>query len=330
MGPGLLAQLVVEKICDHLPVHRQQQRLERDGIKLPYSTLNDGFAKTAELITPVYKALVSETLSADYLQADETVVPVLDKDKKGSTHRGYYWLYQDNVNKLVVFDYQPGRGREGPSEMLKDFYGTLQTDAYSAYNSIVDTNNITLIHCLAHARRYFADAIYSDRERAEYVLGQLQLVYQIERDSRALNHDNEKRAVSRQKHSLPILQELGIWMEDQYKQVLPQSPIGKALAYSIKRWDKLCAFVYDGKLHPDNNAAERSIRATVIGRKNYLFAGSHESAKRIAMLYSLIGTCKLHNINPSLWLKDVLTIINDHPINRIKELLPHIWITKQK
>ncbi|QHS58384.1 IS66 family transposase [Chitinophaga agri] len=330
MGPGLLAQLVVEKICDHLPVHRQQQRLERDGIKLPYSTLSDGFAKTAALITPIYRALVTEVLNADYLQADETSVPVLDKDKKGSTHRGYYWLYQDNINKLLVFDYQPGRGREGPAEMLKDFYGTLQTDAYSAYNSIVDTNNITLIHCLAHARRYFSDAIYSDRERAEYVLEQLQLVYQIERDSRALNHDNEKRAASRQKHSLPILKKLGSWMEDQYKQVLPQSPIGKALAYSIKRWDKLCAFVYDGKLHPDNNAAERSIRATVIGRKNYLFAGSHESAKRIAMLYSLIGTCKLHNINPSLWLKDVLMVINDHPINRIKELLPHIWITKQK
>lgn len=330
MGPGLLAQLVVDKICDHLPLHRLQQRLERDGVKLPYSTLSDGFAKVAQLLTPLYDALVTETLNADYLQADETCVPVLDKDKKGATHKGYYWLFQDSVNKLVVFDYRPGRGREGPSEMLKSFYGTLQTDGYAGYNNIVDANNITLIHCLAHARRYFAEAAYADRARSEHVLEQIQLVYQVERESRALNHNNDQRATLRQQKSLPVLQQLGRWMEDQYKQVLPQSPIGKALAYSIKRWDKLCAFVYDGKLHPDNNAAERSIRATVIGRKNYLYAGSHESAKRIAMLYSLIGTCKLHDVNPSLWLKHVLTVINDHPINRIKELLPHIWITKQK
>lgn len=330
MGPGLLAQMVVDKICDHLPIHRLKQRFEREGVKLPYSTLSDGFAKAAELITPLYNILVKETLNAEYLQADETVVPVLDKDKKGATHKGYYWLYQDSVNKLVVFDYQPGRGREGPTEMLKNFYGTLQTDAYTAYNSIADANNITLIHCLAHARRYFAEATYSDRVRAEYVLGQIQLVYQVERESKALSQNNEQRAALRQIKSLPILKALGQWMEDQYKQVLPQSPIGKALAYSIKRWDKLCAFVYNGSLSPDNNSAERSIRATVLGRKNYLFAGSHESAKRITMLYSLIGTCKMHNVNPTLWLKDVLTVINDFPINRVKELLPHIWITKQK
>jgi transposase len=330
MGPGLLAQLVVDKICYHLPIHRLQQRFERDGVKLPYSTLSDGFAKVAELITPVYNALVTETLNADYLQADETTVPVLDKDKKGATHKGYYWLVQDSINKLVVFDYRPGRGREGPSEMLKNFYGTLQTDGYAGYNSIVDANNITLIHCLAHARRYFAEAAYSDKARSEYVLEQIQHIYQVERESCALKYNNDQRAILRQEKSLPILKELGKWMEEQYIQVLPQSPIGKALAYSIKRWDKLCAFVYDGKLHLDNNAVERSIRATVIGRKNYLFAGSHEAAKRIAILYSLIGTCKLHNINPNQWLKDVLTVINDHPINRIKELLPHIWITKQK
>ena len=119
-------------------------------------------------------------------------------------------------------------------------------------------------------------------------------------------------------------------MELQYAEVLPKSPIGKALAYSIKRWEKLSAYVYNGALMPDNNAAERSIRSTVIVRKNFLFAGSHEAAKRSAMLYSLVGTCKLHNINPYTWLKDVLTVIADHPYNKIKELLPHIWITKQK
>lgn len=214
--------------------------------------------------------------------------------------------------------------------MLKNFYGTLQTDGYAGYNSIVDANNITLIHCLAHARRYFAEAAYSDRARSEYVLEQIQFIYQVERESCVLKYNNDQRAILRQEKSLPILRELGKWMEEQYIQVFPQSPIGRSLAYSIKIWDKLCAFVYDDKLHLDNNAAERSIRATVIGRKNYLFAGSHEAAKRIAMLYSLIGTCKLHNINPNHWLKDVLTVINDHPINRIKELLPHIWITKQK
>lgn len=328
-GPGLLSQMIIEKYIDHLPLHRQMQRFERAGVKLPYSTISEWISNTCKLITPLYEALVNETLKSGYLQADETPCPVLDKDKKGTTHRGFYWLYQDNINKLVVFDYQPGRNKEGPAKMLENFKGILQTDGYAVYDGIAEQNGITLIHCMAHAKRYFVEALQTDKPRAEYVLNQIQQLYAIERSCTEQQPDIHARKQIRQRQSLPILQSLATWMLIQYQQVLPKSPIGKALAYSIKRWDKLSAYIHDGKLLIDNNLIENSVRPAALGRKNHLFVGSHEAAQRSAMLYSLIGTCKLHNINPYTWFHSILSKIASHPISRINELLPHIWIQHQ-
>lgn len=328
-GPGLLTHIIIEKYCDHLPLHRQMQRFERSGVKIPYSTITDWVSAASSLITPLYQALIRETLKTDYLQADETPCAVLDKDKKGKTHRGFYWLYQDPVNKLVVFDYQEGRNKEGPSTMLEHFKGTLQTDGFSVYDGIAEQKGIPLIHCLAHARRYFVEAIDNDRTRAEYVLGKIQLLYQIERDCCEKDYNADSRRLERFEKSLPILEALGKWMLDAYQQVLPKSPIGKALAYSIKRWNKLSAYAHSGILLPDNNKIENSVRPVALGRKNYLFAGSHEAARRSAMLYSLMGTCKLHNIEPYAWLKDVLSRISSYPISKIDLLLPQKWIMKQ-
>ncbi|WP_217607382.1 IS66 family transposase [Chitinophaga sp. GbtcB8] len=324
-GPGLLAQLVIDKYCDHLPLHRQMQRFERAAVKLPYSTLTEWVSNTCKLIAPLYDALRAEVLQSSYLRADETPVPVLDKDKKGKTHQGYFWLYQDAIKKLVIFDYQEGRNKEGPTAMLAEFTGYLQTDGYEVYAGIAEQNGITLIHCMAHARRYFVEALDNDRQRAEYVLEQIQLLYTIEHDctQRALSFD-ERKALRLQK-ATPILEGLGKWMQQQYVLVLPKSPIGKALAYSIKRWDKLSAYTKNGILSIDNNLAENSIRPVAIGRKNSLFCGSHEAAKRSAMLYSLMGTCKMHGVNPYTWLKEILIRIPQHPINKIKDLLPHNW-----
>ncbi|GAA3935372.1 IS66 family transposase [Chitinophaga oryziterrae] len=329
-GPGLLSQLVIDKYVDHLPLHRQMQRFERAGVKLPYSTISDWVAGTSRLITPLYEILVKQTLASGYLQADETPCPVLDKDKNGKTHRGFYWIYQDCINKLVVFDYQEGRNKEGPSGMLEHFKGILQTDGYGVYDDIAEKNGIMLIHCMAHARRYFIEALDSDKTRAEYALDQIQQLYIIEKNCTQQELSAEGRAQIRQEQSLPILKLLGEWMRHEYELVLPKSPISKALAYSLKRWDKLSTYVTDGRLHIDNNAVENSIRPTAIGRKNYLFAGSHEAAKRSAMLYSLLGTCKLHHINPATWLADVLSRISAYPKKNIIQLLPHNWILQQK
>lgn len=325
-GPGLLSQLVINKYVDHIPLHRQMQRFERAGVKLPYSTISGWVASTSELISPLYKALVKQVLQATYLQANETPCPVLDRDKKGKTHRGFYWTYQDPINKLVVFNYQEGLNKEAPFAMLEEFRGVLQTDGFGVYDDIAEKKGITLIHCMAHARRYFIEAMESDNDRAEYALKLIQQLYIIEKNCTQEQLWPDERAQVRQEQSLPTLKLLGEWIRHEYALVLPKSPIGKALAYSIKRWDKLSAYVSDGKLHIDNNAIENSIRLTAIGRKNYLLAGSHESAKRSAMLYSLLGSCKLYKINPSIWLSDVLSRICSCSKNDIQQLLPHNWI----
>lgn len=322
-GEGLLAQIIIDKYIDHLPLHRQMQRFERAGVKLPYSTLTDWVGDTCQLITPIFNALKAEVLRCGYLHADETPIKVLDKDKKGETHRGFYWVYQNSIDKLVFFDYQEGRGREGPMEILENFNGYLQTDGYAAYNIFDQRHGIILMHCMAHARRMFNDALENDYERASYALNGIQMLYEIERISKEAGLNFEELKVVRGTKAAPILKGLGLWMQQQYVQVLPKSAIGKALAYSIERWHKLSLYITDGRLNIDNNPVENSIRPVALGRKNYLFAGSHEAAKRSGMLYSLLGTCKMHGIEPYAWLKDVLQRIADYPINRIYELLPH-------
>jgi transposase len=324
-GAGLLAQIVIDKYVDHLPLYRQQERFKREGIIIPYSTITDWVTGTCKLIAPLYEALKMLVMQSNYLHADESPIKVLDKDKKGETHRGYFWVYHNSIEGLVLFNYREGRGREGPQEILKDFKGYLQTDGYAVYDFFKEKEGITLMHCMAHARRMFYEALGNDKARAEYALEQIGLLYAIERKAKEQSYTSEQLLQSRQTEALPILQSLDKWMKDEYVKVLPKSPIGKALGYSIERWEQLMIYVTEAKLNIDNNAVENSIRPVAIGRKNYLFAGSHEAAQRSAVLYSLLGTCKLHDVNPFLWFKDVLQRIGTHPINKIADLLPHNW-----
>lgn len=321
-GPGLLAQIVIDKYTDHLPVHRQIQRFEREGIKLSSSTLTDWISGTCALLEPLYDELKRKVLSADYLQADETPIKVLDKDKKGTTHRGYHWVYHAPLKRMVLFDYREGRGREGPVDCLKDFKGHLQTDGYAVYEDFDRKSEVTLLHCMAHARRKFDEAKDNDQSRACYALAEIQKLYAVERLAKNDALSSEQRLVLRQEKSLPILAELKSWMLENYKAVLPKSTIGHALHYSLERWDKLILYTSNGKLEIDNNLVENAIRPVAIGRKNYLFAGSHNGARRAAMLYSFLGTCKINDVNPFEWLRDVLSRIPTFPVNRLSELLP--------
>ena len=322
-GEGLLSQILIDKYVDHLPLHRQMQRFERAGVRIPYATLSGWVSETCNLITPLYEALKKEVLKSNYLHVDETPIRVLDRDKPGASHKGYYWVYQNSIDKIVVFDYQEGRGREGPVKMLENFEGYLQTDGYQVYDHFDERKEIRQIHCMAHARRKFSEAVNNDQTIAEYVLGEIQKLYAIERKCKEEGLLPDEIKTRRQQESLPILESLGKWMKEQYINVLPKSDIGEALAYSIKRWDTLSRYTENGMLNIDNNPVENSIRPVALGRKNYLFAGSHEAARRSGMLYSLFGTCKLHGIEPYGWLKNTLQKIPSHPINRIQELLPH-------
>lgn len=328
-GAGLLAQVVIDKFVDHLPIHRQIERFKREGVKISSSTINGWQEAVFNLLTPLYDQLKHQVLSEGYLQVDETPIQVLDKNKpahrggKGKTHRGYHWIYHSPLKNTVLFDYRDGRSREGPVKLLKDFKGYLQTDGYKVYEQFGQQEGITLLGCMAHARRGFEKTLDYDRSKAQYAMGMFQQLYAIERKAREENLSAEQRHTLRLDEALPILNELGKWMAQTYKTVLPKSALGKAIAYCIPRWDNLLAYLKDGHLEIDNNLAENAIRPIALGRKNYLFAGSSNGAKRAAMFYSFLATCKKNKVNPFLWFKHTLEVIPDTKISQLNGLLPH-------
>lgn len=321
-GSSLLAIIPVEKYVDHLPLYRQMQRFKREGINITDSTIGSWTAQIADLIKPLYDTLVRQILAQGYLQVDETPIKVLDRNKKGKTHQGYYWVYNAPMQNAVFYHYCEGRGREGPMKLIGNFKGYLQTDGYSVYDWFAKQAGITHVGCMAHARRYFEKALNYDAEKAGQIMALIQQLYVVEREAKEKELTPAERKELRLEKSLPIINELGKLIVHYNKTALPRSPMGIALAYSIQRWDTLLNYLYDGSLEIDNNLVENAIRPNAIGRKNYLFAGSHEGAQRAAIFYSLFGTCKKNNVNPYLWLKKVLEVIPDYPANKLSDLLP--------
>lgn len=327
-GSGLLASILVDKYMDHLPLYRQRQRFLREKIPISSSTLEGWVKKGLERIEVLYDHLVKDTKSKGYLQADETPIRVLDRDKKGSTHPGYYWVYHNPIDQVVLFDYQPSRSSQGPSGILSDFKGYLQTDGYEVYRQIVKDptreKEITQLGCWAHARRHFEHALGNDKQRASIALKMIQEVYQIEAQARKEELSAMQRKELRLEKSLPVvINRLGKWMSQEVKHTLPKSQIGKAMAYAIARWDELSVYLYDGILEIDNNLVENVIRPVALGRKNYLFAGSHAAAQRAAMIYSFFAMCKLHEVNPFEWLKYILENIMTIKYRNLRDLYPH-------
>ncbi len=323
VGPGLLSHLMVSKYVDHLPFYRQRQMLKRLGIDLAESTINDWFRGGCDLAEPVYDCLKKRVLAGDYLMADETPIAVLTEDKPGSTHKGYYWVYYNPITKSVFFDYQKGRGREGPTQLLKDFNGALQADGYAGYVAFDQNPNITLLACMAHARRKFDEAQKNDQTRAGHAMTLIQKLYDTERKAREQQLGFSQRKSLRMVESKPVMDEFYQWLTDNKPpQTLPKSAIGMAIEYTLNLWPRLLRYLDDGKYEIDNNLIENSIRPVALGRRNYLFAGSHEAAQRAAMMYSFLATCKINNIEPSEWMTKMFTRIPDHSIQRLEELLP--------
>jgi transposase len=328
-GASLLAQILVDKFCDHLPLFGQHKRFERNGVSIPYNTFIDWTAKAIDKVAVLGDALLKEIIASSYIHVDETGLPVLlgkENSKSKKMHNGYLWGYHSSIKSLVYFDYQPGRGEKHTIGILKNFHGIIQTDGWHVYEGVAaKQKDIRQICCMAHARRKFVDAMAYDKERAQYALTKFGALYKIESNCKEQGLSYDEIAKVRQREAVPVLEELHKWMLQEYKTLLPPAHITTAIGYCLERWERLCHYTTDGMLHPDNNPVERSIRPVVVGRKNYLFAGSHKGAERLAMMYSLLGTCKLNGVNPYDWLKDVLDKINNWPINRIHELLPHNW-----
>ena len=319
-GASVLAMLIIGKFVDHLPIYRQIAIFKRLEISLHYNTVLDWTNQGLDILVPLYDHLRRKILASNYLQADETGIRVLDSEKNGSTHQGYLWAYRDVTRNLVLFEYQRGRNKEGPAKMLKDFRGFLQTDGYAAYDQFSHREGVQMLHCMAHARRYFKEAADNDQERSAYALQVFQDIYEIERQLKEL--PIAERTKLRQQATLPKLEAFHAWMTEQYRAVTPKSPIGKALEYSLKRWKELTLFTTDGELEIDNNRIENEIRPIALGRKNYLFAGSHQSAQRIAMIYSLLASCRTNGIDPMKWLTHALEELPNRTVNDIEDLLP--------
>jgi transposase len=319
---SLLSHILISKYVDHLPLFRQRQMFKRMDINIAESTINGWFTASCKLLEPLYETLKNRIIQSNYLQADETPIPVLTKDKPGTTHKGYHWVYYDPVQRLVFFDYRKTRSREGPNDILKNFSGHLQTDGYESYNNLKNQANITLLACMAHARRYFDKAKDNDPVRAEHALTMIQKLYAIERQAKEdqLNHDQIK--ILRQAQAVQILNEIEAWLKENIYQVMPKSAIGKAISYTLNQWPRLIRYVEDGRFQIDNNLIENSIRPVALGRKNYLFAGSHDAAQNAAIIYSLLACCKLTGVEPFQWLTNTLTILPNYPANQLHTLLP--------
>lgn len=331
-GESLVAHVITSKFFDHLPTYRQVQMFARNGYKLSESTLNQWIMTAALVLAPLFEAMMSAVLIQRYLQADETTIRVLPekgKDKKNlksGTHLGYFWVYRSPELNLPIFIYKRGRGQECPKDVLRSFSGVLQTDGYQAYDAVAKDagGRIKLAGCWAHARRKFVEAEKSDPKAVAVILRGIGLLYAIEKQIRETNASPEE-VLRLRARARSLLDKARPKLEALLMDLRPKKPLRQAIDYTLKRWDKLLLYTERPELEIDNNAIENAIRPVAVGRKNYLFAGSHESAETIAMIYSFMAACKIHGVNPTEWLADVLVRLPSTKPSEYHTLFPSNW-----
>ena len=325
-GAGLLTQVIVGKYEDHLPLYRQERIYrERHGVNLSRQTLCGWVDAAADWLSPIYREMKVALLAGDYLQADETPVRYLDPDVKGKSQQGWLWTYSHPQGD-VVFEWKVSRSREGPREFLKDFRGKLQTDGYGVYESLARERggDLTLIGCWAHARRGLHEALGQGRAAA-WLVHQIGLLYGVEKNLRKQKAGPHLRAAVRAWQSRPILARLRRALEGVRRRVLPKSLLGHAIDYTLARWEALNRYVEDGRLEIDNNLCENSIRPTAVGKKNFLFIGHPEAGQRSAIIYSVLGSCRRHGINPDEYLRDLFERLPKAKTPEVKSLTPAAW-----
>ncbi len=324
-APGLLANITVDKYLDHIPLYRTEMRLNRLGLTMPRSTMCDWMAAAAGLLKPLWQSLKEHILRSKVLHTDDTTAPVRDESR--TSHRyGRLWDYiGDAEHPGVVFDYTVNHARDGPAEFLKGFRGYLQADAYGAYDGIYTGSSGTIIEvgCWAHARNKFGEAQGADPERVLAAKAWVRELYKVEDE--AENLSSAERLRLRQEKSVPLLDSFHRWLLVQKPQVLPKSPIAKAINYVFNQWEALKRYTTDGDLHIDNNISERTLKLIGIGRVNWLFLGSDNGGQTAAVLFSFTATCKHLGIDAFAYLRDVFERVPSQPAERLEELLPHRW-----
>lgn len=322
---GLLAQVVVSKFGDHVPGYRQEDIFSRHGVEIRRSTIYGWLAGAALLASPLYDLMKHRTLQSKVVHTDDTHVKLIDVGMRG-TKSARFWCYLgDPKHPYAVYDFTEDRARAGPAEFLKNYRGYLQADAYGGYDGIyLDSHGaIVEVACWAHCRRYWHKAREQDAVRAHHVLAVISRLYEIERAT--AEQKAEVRQAQRVEHGLPLLTDLGRWLDEQ--SFLPKSLIGQAATYTRNQWAALNRYVEDGDLSIDNNQAERAMRPVAIGRKNWLFVGSPIAGQRAAILMSLLASCKQNGVEPWAYLRDVFTRLPNWPANQpMDELLPDAWL----
>ena len=322
-GTSLLAKIVTDKYCDHQPLYRQEGIFARYGLHVPRSTLCAWIMQVAGLLEPIWDYLFKEVPLSAVLHTDDTVVPV-QRPGSGSTAKARLWSYVgDRDHPHVAYDYTSSRSRDGPMAFLAEYEGYLQADAYAGYDELYQSGRVVEVGCWSHVRRKFYDARESDVLLACTAMAYIQRLYAVEDEARKL--DDDARRGLRQERAVPILADLRAWLDEVSGEVLPRSPLAGAITYAVNQWDALTRYVEDGRLNIDNNAAERSLKPVVLGRKNWLFAGSDEGGRRAAILFSIVESCRRNDVNVYDYLCDVLERASTHPAKRIAELAPAEW-----
>src|SRR5574344_1206542 len=324
---SLLTDIILQKFFYHMPFYRVIQKYKELGVKISDSTMNDWYAATCEKLKLLYDILDREVFSRDYIQVDESTLPVIDNEKHRAV-KGYMWCVRSVEGKLVVFHYDMGsRSYETARKLLRGYRGTIQSDGYGAYDQFENDSHIQVIGCWAHVRRKFIEAMDEDSRRATEALVYINKLYYIESEASEQGITEEALSTKRKKESYPIILTFAKWMTDTAAKVAENSRIGKAISYTYPLLPRLGRYVNDGKYRIDNNLVETAIRPLAIGRKNFLFCGNHDAAIRATIVYSLISSCKACGLDPRKWMEDVLLKITPYLIeNRnLAELLPNHW-----
>lgn len=332
---SLLTEILLQKYEYHVPFYRQIQQYRHLGMKgLTESTLDGWFKKTVELLKPLYEELKCEVFSCDYVQVDETTVPVINREKH-KADKEYLWMVRSVMERLVIFHYDGGSRAGAVIESLANQYnfkGYLQCDGFAGYETAFKANpDVRLLNCLVHIRRHFEQALDENREMAQHALTQIQHIYKIERqcDEAGLSYDERRQ--KRQELARPIMEAMKVWMETEGIKYSPGSLTGKAITYAYTKWDNIIRCLDDGRLYWDNNLAENVQRPITLSRKNFLFCGNHEAVVNMSVICSLLATCKAHEVNPRVYLNDVIAQMPYHKKATQEELLnllPHKWKLK--
>lgn len=327
-GASLLAQVVVSKFADHLPLHRQQQMFERHGVEISRKTMGGWMGQCAALLDPLYQSLKDVLLESKVIGTDDTTVKVLDR-KLDFARSGRIWPYLgDKDHPVIVYDYTATRARAGPDKFLQGYRGYLQADAYAGYDAFfTPRRGMTEVGCWMHARRYFYKALEADERHMGPALALIAQLYKVEDLARGLSAQD--RLQTRQRLSRPVINKLHDYLLRIRSEVLPKSPAATAVRYTLNQWAALNRFLEDGDLEIDNGATERANRDIAIGRNNWTFFGSDRGGKTAAVLRSFVASCKRAGVEPFAWFQNVLSRVASHPITALTELLPHNWAAAQ-